>query len=56
MQQVSYQPSKHQVNMTPKRDPYMSTIRMKNRMNQPITIFNEHLVSEKMTQSRWAHH
>ena len=25
-------------------EPYMSTIRMKNRQNQPINIYNDHLV------------
>lgn len=34
-------------------DPYMSVIRMKNRQNQPNNIYNDQLVSEKLTQSRW---
>jgi hypothetical protein len=34
-------------------EPYISMVRMKNRQSQPISMFNDHLVSEKLTKSRW---
>ena len=33
----------------------MSLIRMKNRQNKPNNIYNDQLVSEKLTQSRWTY-
>lgn len=38
-----------------KDEPYMSEIRMKNRQNQPINIYHDHLVSEKLSNSRWTY-
>ena len=33
----------------------MSMIRMKNRQSKPNNIYNDHLVAEKLTQSRWTY-